>query len=269
MSRREHDTEQELFAHNVWADHIIWSLTSNQNLRIKFLNCLAEPLSPTKRWHHVTATALREKSDFVKVDLARNSGYVEEDSYLAEVQAFKATQGKEGTAPEESGSDCHGFLQSTVTFNANRVDKWSRDANEAFHRAQYLELVSKPEELDLQKVCNCESPCIPSCWADTHAALRDLQALATLFRPPRIQDARHKVVLLAGKCTGSPGTWSVLSGLLNEDKAGKLLRALRFLARPITTIRLLAQIARILPHFRTIKFCCLPPPRPTQIAKTF
>lgn len=38
----------------------------------KFLDCVAQLLSPTKGWENVTATALRAREDFVEIDIARN-----------------------------------------------------------------------------------------------------------------------------------------------------------------------------------------------------
>jgi hypothetical protein len=44
-------------------------------LREKSLDCIAELLSRKKGWHYVTATALREQEDSAEVDIARNSGF--------------------------------------------------------------------------------------------------------------------------------------------------------------------------------------------------
>jgi len=45
---------------------------SGSSIRSKFLDCIAQLLSPSKGWEDVTATALREREDFVEVDIARN-----------------------------------------------------------------------------------------------------------------------------------------------------------------------------------------------------
>jgi hypothetical protein len=42
------------------------------SIRAKFLDCIAQLLSPSKGWDKVTATALREHEDFVEIDVARN-----------------------------------------------------------------------------------------------------------------------------------------------------------------------------------------------------
>jgi hypothetical protein len=45
---------------------------SRASIRSKFLDCIAQLLSPSKGWDNVTATALREHEDFVPIDVARN-----------------------------------------------------------------------------------------------------------------------------------------------------------------------------------------------------
>ena len=42
------------------------------SVRSKFLDCIAQLLSPSKGWDNVCATALREREDFVAIDVARN-----------------------------------------------------------------------------------------------------------------------------------------------------------------------------------------------------
>ena len=42
------------------------------SIRSKFLDCIAQLLSPSKGWHNVSATALREHEDHVAIDIARN-----------------------------------------------------------------------------------------------------------------------------------------------------------------------------------------------------
>jgi hypothetical protein len=106
---------KESFAHVVWAAHILSYLTKRRSqtglvrttdlgdeadnqeydgqdvdfktetatalsspidaLRQKFLDCLAELLSPSKGWDDVTSTALREYEDRVEIDVARNAGF--------------------------------------------------------------------------------------------------------------------------------------------------------------------------------------------------
>lgn len=49
------------------------------SVRQKFLDCIAQVLSPCKGWDGVTATAIREGEDGVEVDIARNDGFHADD----------------------------------------------------------------------------------------------------------------------------------------------------------------------------------------------
>lgn len=67
----------------------------DEHIRIKFLNSLAETLSHTRGWHHVSVTALREYENYVEVDVARNTGFDAHDKdqlYFASFEAFMASQ---------------------------------------------------------------------------------------------------------------------------------------------------------------------------------
>jgi hypothetical protein len=45
---------------------------SKESIRFRILDCVAQLLSPSKGWDYVVATALREREDFVEIDVARN-----------------------------------------------------------------------------------------------------------------------------------------------------------------------------------------------------
>lgn len=61
----DEDLEIQSTAATVLAD-------SDEEVRMKFLDCLAELLSPVEGGDSVTATALRENEDYVEVHVARN-----------------------------------------------------------------------------------------------------------------------------------------------------------------------------------------------------
>lgn len=69
-------------------------LTSNsKTLRRKFLDYVYELLTHTKRGNFVTATALREKENEVKVEIAQNNGLNAKDrTYLDLLKQFLALQ---------------------------------------------------------------------------------------------------------------------------------------------------------------------------------
>jgi hypothetical protein len=56
---------------------------SDHSLRFKFLDCVAELLSPSKGWQHVLATGLRESEDSIDIDIARNDGFDTAQSYYS------------------------------------------------------------------------------------------------------------------------------------------------------------------------------------------
>ncbi|KAJ5691179.1 hypothetical protein N7488_011914 [Penicillium malachiteum] len=53
-------------------EHATLLTTSNESVRKKFLDCIAQSFSPQKGWYGVTAAARRERGDFVEIDIARN-----------------------------------------------------------------------------------------------------------------------------------------------------------------------------------------------------
>lgn len=59
------------------------------SIRQKFLDCIAQLLSPCKGWDGVTATAIREGEDGVEVDIARNDGFLsDEDCFDSEIMEY-------------------------------------------------------------------------------------------------------------------------------------------------------------------------------------
>jgi hypothetical protein len=48
---------------------------TDDSVQRKVLDCIAQLFSPAKGWASVTATALRQREDFVEVDIARNDSF--------------------------------------------------------------------------------------------------------------------------------------------------------------------------------------------------
>lgn len=122
--------QEESLARIVWAAHILYYLTKNQNheelleaennleyasdtddssdhetdyetkknmilsgprysIRQKFLDFIAQLLSPCKGWNGVTATAIREGEDGVEVVITRNDGFcLDEDCFDSEIRVY-------------------------------------------------------------------------------------------------------------------------------------------------------------------------------------
>lgn len=90
-------------------------IDSDHSLRSKFLDCVAELLSPSKGWQHVVATGLRESEDFVNIDIARNDGFDKAQScdgvrgshvkvadlrsYLGHLQKYLLSASQQGMKP--------------------------------------------------------------------------------------------------------------------------------------------------------------------------
>ena len=53
-----------------------------ESFRQKFLDCIAQLQSPCKGWNGVTATAIREGEDGVKVDIARKDGFLSDEDHF-------------------------------------------------------------------------------------------------------------------------------------------------------------------------------------------
>jgi len=86
---------------------------SQESIRFQFLDCIAQLLSPSKGWKNVTATALRERENYVEIDAARNdcfgntredwfagiasdSGVVEEEEYFRKLENYMAAVAQQG-----------------------------------------------------------------------------------------------------------------------------------------------------------------------------
>jgi len=83
---------------------------SKESIRFKVLDCVAQLLSPFKGWDYIVATALREREDFVEIDIARNDcfGIIGEywstcgvsDSGVAEEEYYRKLENYLSTAAQ-------------------------------------------------------------------------------------------------------------------------------------------------------------------------
>lgn len=78
------------------------------SIREKFLDCIAQLLSPCKGWDGVTATAIREGEDGVEVDVVRNDGFL---SYGDRVRGAVINY---STMLEEYLAGCNGAMYATL-----------------------------------------------------------------------------------------------------------------------------------------------------------
>ena len=139
------DKYEECIAHVIWAAHILHYLVGERSqtrllpelddeedfdgdeldveteneviltnsgdlVRSRFLDCIAELVSPSKGWDHVTTTGLRESMDSIEIDITRNDGFgiaggLEGGKFHAEdadTQYFEHLQKYLASASEES-----------------------------------------------------------------------------------------------------------------------------------------------------------------------
>lgn len=139
------DKYEECIAHVIWAAHILYYLVGERSqtrllpeldeeedfdgdeldvktenkviltrsgdlVRSRFLDCVAELVSPSKGWDHVIATGLRESIDSIEIDITRNDGFgiaagLESGTFRAgdaDTQYFEHLQRYLASASEES-----------------------------------------------------------------------------------------------------------------------------------------------------------------------
>jgi hypothetical protein len=69
---------------------------TDEAVKIKVLDRIAEMLSRSKRWRNVTVTGLREFEDHVVVDVVRNAGFAGDGAdlfYMNRLEDFMRLQG--------------------------------------------------------------------------------------------------------------------------------------------------------------------------------
>jgi predicted lipoprotein len=76
-SNNEEEELRDVHVEDVNADtEIAAALTGTDDLiQTKVLDCIAQLFSPAKGWAHVTATAIRQREDFVEINIARNDSF--------------------------------------------------------------------------------------------------------------------------------------------------------------------------------------------------
>lgn len=262
-------------------------------LREKFLNCVSELLAHTKGGKHVTATALREKEDSVEVDVARNNGFDSHDEvYLSSLSKLLAMQGdgkhnithrhysSQALMSRQAISDhkavgCHSFLRETIAYNASRLDFWIESVAELLRGSLFRPLY--PPSVAGQPT---GWACLLGCCSEAQpSASNASQRLVLKFlnfdlwksassTPAEKEDQRRQIVELAAVAIGSPQeTQSELKKIIPSADPLKVIKTWQALARPLTNLRVILHIARLLPSFRSVTFIKLLPPDPVRLQK--
>ena len=161
------------------------------------------------------------------------------------------------------------FLRATVTYNFRRIDKWIDDARDTFRKSRVFDLLFEFENFGQERDHQRESTCVLDCCPKGPLDYSDLRELISILGSAKTTDLRHRAVVLAEKLPSCAELQNVMSQFAVGGEMENLNRALGFLGRPITILRLLIETARLLPNFRNIKFHCLEAPKPIRIAKQF
>ncbi|MCJ1384572.1 hypothetical protein MMC17_007689 [Xylographa soralifera] len=308
--------EEVIFARVIWATHILWFLSANRSqqdlvlkdlddcdeegldnfgddatdtknlglltssdegIKIKFLNGIAELLSPAKGWNYVSATALRESEDSVEVDLVRNGGFGNKESYespadagyIAALRNFIDIHDYEEQKLDACRDGCDEFLRATVIYSFRRIDKCMDNARDAFRKSRTFDLFLKFKDFGQERDQQCESACVLDCRTECPMNYNDLRELISILDSAKTPDLGYRAIVLAEKLSSCAMLQNIMSQFAVGGEIENVKRALGFLARPITILRLLLETARLLPNFRDIEFHCLEPPKPIRIAKQF
>ncbi|KAI8623618.1 hypothetical protein F5Y19DRAFT_492466 [Xylariaceae sp. FL1651] len=229
------DDEEELDGGELDAiTEVITDLSeSKESIRFRILDCVAQLLSPSKGWGYVVTTALREREDFVEIDVARNDcfGITGEklENYLSTTTQHDAHEGLEAPQGE--------FESAVIAYTERRIDHW-------VHQLRTL-LGNGPKRRNRKK--KYLSKPVAQSWANLRNLLYQEAAGTAKFR--------EKIVGTAYKCALSPEIREFLQNNLQSTNGRKIWYALKSLARPISDCRLLRHIAIRHPQFQNARIC--------------
>lgn len=164
----------------------------------------------------------------------------------------------------------HALLERTIAYSAERVDSQAEAVAKLFQGSPY-----RPSQ-QWQSGEYTANTCFLSCCPDVQEPVStktqtllleflnfDLWRSASSTAQDR-DDHRRKIVELAATTTQSSQTAraarEAIEGLVPSVDPHKVIRMWRILARPVTSLQILSQIARLLPNFRAVTFICLSPP---------
>ncbi|KAK2734482.1 hypothetical protein FQN55_002652 [Onygenales sp. PD_40] len=251
-------------------------LTDNSEvLRQKFLDCICELLAHTKGGKTVTATALREKEDEVEVDIARNNGFnAKDEAYLGSLKRFLAMQ-DDNVSRQALAEYSHKFLRDTIAYTSERVDSQAEAVAKLLKRSPYRPSRHSGSGGYTQDACllGCCSAAQEPAFTKTQNLLEEFlnfDFYRSMFSTARDRDeTRCKIVELAAGIAHSQqaiqATQGALDSMIPSVDPHKAIQKWRILARPVTCLRILSQIARLLPNFQVVTFISMSPPAPLKL----
>jgi len=222
---------------------------SQESIRFRFLDCVAQLLSPSKGWDYVTATALREREDFVEIDVARNdcfgatrggwsSGAISMDPGIVEEEYFRKLEKFLAVAdPSQTVAPSCEFVSDAIAYTGGRIDHWVDKLRGLLHvgpgRSKRKKQPSPQEDAKI--------------WTDFKCLLFQGAAATANFR--------DKIVNRAYKCVLSTDIRQFLHKNPQPKNGRKIWYALKSLARPVLDCRIVHDIAIQHAQFRNIRIC--------------
>ncbi|KAJ5740628.1 hypothetical protein N7493_000500 [Penicillium malachiteum] len=242
-------------------EHATLLTTSNESVRKKFLDCVAQLFSSRKGWYGVTAAALREREDFVEIDIARNDRWEKKTRWDQEalslckhLEEYLSAVSERDESFEKLESDCE---EDAITYSRERVDRWIETLRST--------LKSKMHCLRSQ---HCEE-CSP--------AIKHWNCLADFLRQVDqggVNNAklRSTIVYQAYRLINSdqtPQIEQLMQDNFTVSVSSKICNCLRFIARPITDCRLLLSIAEREQQFQQIKISLITSDQISKLDSTY
>ncbi|KAL4744885.1 hypothetical protein BDW72DRAFT_212011 [Aspergillus terricola var. indicus] len=204
------------------------------SVRRKFLDCIAQVLSPCKGWEGVTAAAIREGEDGVEVDIARNDGFLFDDDcfdsrtlgYCKMLEEFLASSAGGTHAIETPLTE---FELEVIDYTSRRTDYWIGE-------------LRKTQDIDQ----NCPDSNSQR-WFGQKAAITAWTTLTDLILQFDADKgaviSRPLIVQQAYKCLKFTQARQLFLDTFGTQAGLKLWSRLNFIARPLIDCRLLRSIA--------------------------
>ncbi|RHZ69172.1 hypothetical protein CDV55_107132 [Aspergillus turcosus] len=231
---------------------------TRDSIRRKFLDCIAQLLSPCKGWDGVTATAIREGEDRVEVDIARNDGFLlDEDCFGSETVGYckmleEYLAGSAGGTNETASCPTE-FELKVIDYTSRRIDQW-------------IEELRKTRNFDQNRLdWNSQQ------WFGQEAAIEALTTMTDLIlqfdADKGAIKSRPLIVQQAYRCLQFTQVRQLFLDTFGTQPGSKLWSRLNFISRPLVDCRLLRSIAAREPQFRNCKISLVSKPKTTLDAR--
>lgn len=225
--------------HEDFRSDIVDNLTnSGEAVQKKFLDALAEVLSPSKGWHAVTVTMLQQHEEHVDVFIARNGGLdvglknSEDGPYLDHVKRFMAGEIDEGSSATVRPSQLlkgterrytETLLHESVGFSTSRLHETAELASH---------LLKKREERYGRK------------FSDINQLDKSLEELLQAFDTASDGSGADllRIVRLCHFCAQRYSADGFNDSAVGDPLTFKIWRQIRFLARPVAACRLFHRV---------------------------